>query len=235
MGLTGCVVETGVYANQFYPMLEELKMKHFPHSPDDDVILHRKEIIHKEGSFWRLRNPEVEKRFNEDILAFFEQQEYKVITVVIDKLAHIERYGIVAFHPYHYCLAAILERYCGFLNAYKVKGDVMAESRGGEEDSKLKEAYQNVYNKGTLFRDSSFFQNVLTSKEIKIKPKIANIAGIQIADLIAFPCKQSILVENKRIHEPDRNLFGGKVCEIIEKKYNSYNGRVPGYGRVFIK
>jgi hypothetical protein len=150
-------------------------------------------------------------------------------------MAHIERYQSHAYHPYHFCLAAILERYCGFLRFYNVKGDVMAESRGGEEDNQLKEAYQNVYNNGTLFRGSSFYQNVLTTKEIKIKLKVANIAGIQIADLIAHPSKKRILLENKRTAEPDRKIFGGLICEAIESKYNSYSGKVSGYGKVFIK
>ncbi len=235
LGLTGCIVETEAYASSFYPKLEELKQKHFPHDPDDVVILHRKEIINKESHFWRLRDPQKEGEFNADILKFLQEQEYKVITVVIDKMAHIERYQGFAYHPYHFCLSAMLERYCGFLYSANANGDVMAESRGGEEDRKLKEAYQNIYNTGNLFRESSFFQSVLTSKEIKIKLKDANIAGIQIADLIAFPSKQRILVENKRASEPDKKIFGGKVCEIIESKYNNYNGKVKGYGKVFIK
>jgi hypothetical protein len=60
LGLTGCTIETETYASSFYPKLEELKQKHFPHDPDDVVILHRKEIINKESHFWRLRDPQKE-------------------------------------------------------------------------------------------------------------------------------------------------------------------------------
>ena len=78
---------------------------------------------------------------------------------------------------------------------------------------------------------------MLTSKEIKLKPKHANIAGIQLADLLAYPLKQGILIENGRIPETSEELFGKRVCEIIKKKYNRrfLSGKVYGYGKVFLK
>lgn len=237
LGLTGCIMEVNGYRNYFYPKLEELKQKHFPHNPDDPVILHRKDVINKHGPFWRLREPEREKTFNEDLLSFLKEMEYSVITVVIDKKAHIERYQESAYHPYHYCMGAILERYCGFLHFYGAKGDVLAESRGGTEDRQLKEAYRSIYNSGTQFRHLNFFRSVLPSKEIKLKPKSANIAGLQISDLLAHPLKQEILVENKRISDTEEELFGKKVCEVIKEKYNRqlYTGKIYGYGKVFLK
>lgn len=176
LGLTGCIIEAQKYRSIFHPKLEELKQRHFPHNPDEPVILHRKDIINKRGPFWRLRDPEKEKAFNEGLLSFFEEMDYTVITVVIDKKVHIERYQESAFHPYHYCLGALLERYCGFLHFFNAKGDILAESRGGTEDRQLKEAYMCTYQSGTQFRPPPFFQSVLTSKEIKLKPKAANIA-----------------------------------------------------------
>ena len=235
LGLTGCVIESEYYRNAFHPQVEAIKQKHFVYDPDDPVILHRKEIINRNSSFWPLRNPAIEVAFNDDLLAFLRTQRYTVISVVIDKKAQVERYGDAAYHPYHYCLAAILERYCGLLKYLGARGDVMAESRGKEEDRALKEAYLNVLNAGTLFRSPEFFKEVLTSKEIKLKPKIANIAGLQISDLIAYPCKDAILIDEGRI--TDAGTFGIKVCEELENKYNYRRdtGRVRGYGKIFIK
>ena len=96
-------------------------------------------------------------------------------------------------------MGVLLERYCGFLHFYNAKGDVLAESRGGIEDKQLKVAYKTIYEGGTQFREFTFFQNVLTTKEIKLKPKTANIAGLQISDLVAHPIKHEILIENNRI------------------------------------
>ena len=236
LGLTACFVESEVYRTQFYPALEALKQAHFPHSPDEPVILHRKELINRRGPFWRLRDPENERRFNEAILHFLADQVYVLIAAVIDKRAHIERYSGAAYHPYHYCLAALLERYCGFLNRFNAQGDVMAESRGGTEDRQLKAAYRRLYESGTYFRDAAFFQKVLTSKEIKLKPKLANIAGLQVADLLAYPCKQEILAAEGRIEDPGE-VFGKEICHCIGPKYNRRyrNGLVRGYGQVFLE
>lgn len=237
LGLMGCIIEAEKYKNLFHPKLEDLKQKHFPHSPDDPIILHRKELVNKSSHFWRLRDTEKEKEFNEDILTYLSIMEYTVIAVVIDKKAHIERYQESAFHPYHFCLGVLLERYCGFLHFYNAKGDVLAESRGGIEDKQLKVAYKTIYEGGTQFREFTFFQNVLTTKEIKLKPKTANIAGLQISDLVAHPIKHEILIENNRITRTEEKSFGKKICEIIKRKYNRHycTGRVEGYGKVFIK
>ncbi|QGP92268.1 hypothetical protein MGLY_16390 [Neomoorella glycerini] len=238
LGLLGCIVEYEAYRTSFYPSLEALKQKHFPHSPDDPIILHRKELVNKEGPFWRLRQPEKEEQFNNDLLTFLQEQRYVLIVVVIDKKSHIERYGNAAYHPYHYCMAAMLERYCGFLNFYNAQGDVLAESRGKTEDQELRKAYQYLYNSGTQFRDATFFQKTLTSKEIKLKPKTANIAGLQVADILAYPLKQQILLENGRI-EPEvfRGKFGEQIVATVENKLNRhhYSGKIEGYGKVFLK
>ena len=178
LGLTGCIIEMEEYKNSFLPKMRDLKRKHFPHDIDDPVIFHREDIIFKSGPFCILRNPEKQNAFNEDLLKFFRDTNYIIITVVIDKKSHIDQYQEYAYNPYDYCLTALMERYCGLLKFNKSKGDVLAESRGGAEDRQLKETYRHIYNNGTRYRPKEFFQNVLTSKEIKLKPKEANIPGL---------------------------------------------------------
>lgn len=236
LGLTGIFIEGEYYRISFQPGMEKFKQKHFPHNPDEPVILHRKELVNRSGPFWRLRDSGKEQAFNEDFLKFISEQDYYIITVVIDKKTHMERYGEAAYHPYHYCLTALLERYCGYLNFYNAQGDVLAESRGGTEDRQLKEVYRMVYKVGTQWRGAEFFQGVLTSSDIKIKLKAANIAGLQLCDLLAYPSKQDILVEESRIDELGDN-FGRQVINCIDTKYNRqvYQGKVRGYGKIFIK
>ncbi|MBT9141140.1 MAG: hypothetical protein DDT30_01727 [Dehalococcoidia bacterium] len=233
--LLGLFVEVETYRMDFHPALENLKQTHFPHSPDEPVILHRKELVNCRGPFGRLKDPENEERFNGDLLEFLARQEYKLIGVTIDKKTHIERYGDAAYHPYHYCLAALLERYCGFLNFYNAQGDVLAERRGGSEDVQLKEAYRTLFRTGTYFHRPDSFQQALTSREVKVKPKSANIAGLQVADLLAYPVKQEILMDEGRISDPG-GIFGKDICRVITTKYNRqiYQDRVQGYGKVFL-
>lgn len=235
LGLTGCLIWDEYYRTEFQPDIEALKQRHFPHSPDEPIIFHRREIIYHSGSFWRLRDAEVRRAFDQDLLTFFLQKNFTVIAVVIDKKTHVERYGEIAFHPYHYCLIALMERYCGYLNFHNAHGDVMAESRGGKEDSLLKDAYRSIYENGSQFRNAEFFNKVLTSKDLKIKPKTANIAGLQLSDLLAYPTREEILLEQKRIADPG-NVFSKEICRVIAGKYNRqiFQGRTSGYGKIFL-
>ena len=232
--LTGCIFEPERY-RIFVRKLEEFKERHLSYDPDFPPILHRNDIINRRGCFGRLCNPMAKKKFDGDLLNLVREADFKTIAVVIDKKTHVEKYKELAFHPYHYCLTAILERYCGLLNFIGGVGDVLAESRGGREDKQLKEAYKRIYNAGTRYREPRFFQDVLSSKEVKLKPKRNNIAGLQLADILAHPVKQSILRENKKIPDPG-GIFGKRICEAVKTKYNKqlYSGRIEGYGRIFI-
>jgi hypothetical protein len=236
LGITGVIIKQEYNRTRFHPELEAFKQKHFPHNPDEPVILHRKDIINRIGPFWRLRNRERDEAFREDLLKLFKDLEYCLITVVIDKNNHIRRYGKTAYNPYHYCLMTMIERYCGFLKYHNAQGDVMAESRGKSEDRLLKAAYKSIYYDGTFYHSSEFFQNRLTSHEIKLKPKIKNISGLQFADLLAYPSKQEILIEYQRCSKYPEGSFTNMICDAIQFKYNRqiYQGRTIGYGKKFL-
>jgi hypothetical protein len=183
-----------------------------------------------------LRDETLRKAFDDDLISFFARQQYKIVAVVIDKLEHKRKHGSFAWHPYHYCLTALLDRYCGLLNHLGDTGDVMAESRGGTEDKQLKTAYQHLYQDGSYHRPSAFYRRALTSKEIKLKKKSANISGLQIADLLAHPSKQEILKNRDRITEDDLGSYCRRITPILQTKYNRqlYSGRIDGYGKVFL-
>lgn len=238
LGLAGCIIEKEYYRNTFHPEIEALKRRHFDYDPDESpLILHREDIVQKLGSFWRLRDEKSRIDFDNDLIRLMTTLNYRLITVVIDKQTHVTRYSRAAFHPYHYCLAALLERYCFFLGNSKSRGDVLAESRNGEADNQLKEAYRTMYNGGTNLRPNEFFREHLTSKEIKIKPKTANIAGLQIADLIAAPSKKEVLLESNCIDNREIGEFDARVWRAIRVKYHchSFSGKIIGFGRYLLK
>lgn len=234
LSLTGCLIEKMFYEKTFCLEMEQLKKSHFTYDHDDPLIFHREDMVNKRKSFYRLSKQDKEAAFNDDLLRFLKNMEYTIITVVVDKKNHIERYGCAAFHPYHYCLTAMLERYCGLLSYCNAKGDVLAESRGGREDELLKKAYRDLYNDGSKWRPGTHFQNVLTSKEIKLKKKDHNIAGLQLADLLAHPLRLHTLVENGRIAM--QKDFGVVITETVMHKFNKhgYSGKIAGYGRVLL-
>ena len=233
--LTGCIIESEYYKDKFQPDLERIKQKYFSYDPDDPVLFVRQKIISKYGAFWVLRDDATRQAFNRDLLAFIAEHEFLVIAVVLDKKVHHDFYGTSAYHPYHFSVAAMMERYCGWLGTKNETGDSMAESRAGQ-DKYLKEAYRNLYDHGTFYHVPYFFQRALTSVEIKLKNKDANIAGLQLADLLAHPCKEEILIERGLIQDT-RGSFTKEFRAEIEKKYNTSPfapGKINGYGKIFL-
>jgi len=107
----------------------------------------------------------------------------------------------------------------------------MAESRGGKEDRKLKDSFSRLWKDGTDYLTPERFQSVLSSKQLKVKPKANNISGLQIADIIAHPSRTEILLEN---NERDIELapFAKKIVAILKEKYYQYEGKI--YGKKFI-
>jgi len=171
-------------------------------------------------------------QFNAAVLNRLEDWQYQVITVVIDKKSHRDQYSVWRYHPYHYCLAVMLERYILFLHYGNHRGDVMVESRGRVEDEKLKDSFRRLYQDGTDRIPAERWQERLTSMELKVKPKTANIPGLQLADLIAHPSRREILLDNKLIAD-DRDTFGNKICAILrdDKYLRSRTGQISGYGK----
>lgn len=166
------------------------------------------------------------------MLAPIKRAEFKIVAVVIDKKELKLQYPTPA-HPYHLGLGFMLQRYCGFLNHINRCGDVMAESRGGHEDRLLKDSYARVYERGAWVKGATFFQQALTSKKLKVKPKSANIADLQLADLLANPLRKAVLIEERKIHG-SLAPFTRQILEAVKDKFNRhlYNGRVEGYGKV---
>lgn len=231
LSLTGVIIDLDYVGLVLHSQMEKLKSKYFDSHPDDPVIFHRKEILNAKPPFEVLRDEMTRDRFDREILALLERWEYTVISVCLDKNRHKETYQVWRYDPYHYCLAILLERFAFFLEQTKAKGDVMAESRGGKEDMRLKKSFSKLWKEGTEYLAPERFHEVLTSKQLKVKPKANNISGLQLADLIAHPSRNEILRENDLLNRP-LHPFGKKVIEILQKKYYQRGDRV--FGKKFI-
>ncbi len=232
LALTGVILESEYNTSVLQPEMDALKRQFFQKDPDTPVIFHRKDMVNSRPPFEALRDARIEKQFNQAILEGLERWQYHVITVVIDKKVHRDQYSVWRHHPYHYCLKVMLERFILFLHYGKHRGDVMVESRGGNEDEKLEASYSGLYMNGTDNIPAERWQERLTSHELKVKPKTADIAGLQLADLIAHPSRREILLDYKLIAD-DRDTFGNKICAILrnDKYLRSRIGQIPGYGK----
>jgi hypothetical protein len=234
LSLTGVILELGYVDAVVAPRLEALKRRYFVTHVDDPLILHRKELVNKRPPFDTLLDPDVERRFNADLLQLLQELDYAVITVVIDKLEHMQRYAVWRHDPYHYGQQVLLERYVQWLDRLSVQGDVLAESRGGKEDRRLKDSFERIHEHGTEFVGADVFARCLTSKQLKVKLKANNIAGLQLADLIAHPSFRASLARQQR--QALAANFGDQIAQILEdQKYvRSPDGKIDGWGRKWL-
>jgi hypothetical protein len=230
LSLTGVVIDLRHVEEAVAPGLESLKKRFFGSHPDEPVVLHRKELVNKKPPFGSLRNPDVEQRFNDELLNLLQRLDYAVITVTIDKLEHVTRYQRWRYDPYHFCLAALVERFVMWLNRRNARGDVMAESRGGKEDRRLKSSFARLCVQGTDQMEATQFLGPLTSRQLKVKSKANNIAGLQLADIIAHPIFKAMYCERECIARP--TTFGMRIFQIVEqtKLDRSPSGKLDGWG-----
>jgi hypothetical protein len=230
LSLTGVILELKYVAEVVHPQMEALKAEFFSSHPDEPIIFHRKEMVNAKSPFQVLREEKILRNFDGRLLELLREWRYTVITVCLDKKAHKETYSTWRYDPYHYCLAVLLERFVFFLNRRRAMGDVLAESRGGKEDSRLKRSFTRLVEQGTQFVDPQQFQSALTSKQLKVKPKANNISGLQLADLLAHPSRNEILKEHGLL---ERNIapFGKAVIGVLQEKYDQHGSR--SFGKKF--
>jgi hypothetical protein len=72
-------------------------------------------------AFKDLRDPTKREQFDTDLLRVIGEGSFRVMAVVIDKLALRQTYGDTAAHPYHLGLGFLLQRFAGYLNTTALK------------------------------------------------------------------------------------------------------------------
>lgn len=219
---------------KFHTGLESLKAKYFPSHPDDPpVVFHREDMLNARKAFRSLQDDSTRAAFDRDLIALIRDSNFKMVAVVIDKQRLKELYGNAAEHPYHLALGFLMQRFAGYLNYINRVGDIMGESRGGKEDRLLKSAYTEIYQEGVWKTEAHVFQSAFTSKELKLKPKPANIAGLQLSDLLGHPVKQWVLRE-KNLIDTVEPPFVALLMQAVRPKFNChlYTNAVENYGTV---
>lgn len=229
--LTGVILELDYVRTVLQQQLEALKEKYFDSHPDEPIVFHRKELMYRKFPFHALANGEVEKAFNTEYLNLLTTWDYSVIGVIIDKQEHNIKYSETwKYDPYHYCQEILLDRFCLFLKSKNAVGDVMIESRGGSEDMRLKKSFRSLIDNGTNFLTSEEIQKHITSKELKVKVKGANVAGLQLADLLAHAVRRYAFKTLFQL-EDGKQTFSDNIITILESsKFFRFDGIINGYG-----
>ncbi len=174
-----CVFHKRHYAEKIIPAIEKLKFNYFGH---DSVVLHETDIRKQRGDFAFLSHKPTYERFVDLLSTIMVQSNFILIACVVDK-ARLTRQDGEASNPYHIALDICLQRLHDFL-AEKGQQDlqthVIVECRGKKEDRELELEFRRICD-GNGSQDRTLpFQVVFADKK-------TNLAGLQLADLVARP------------------------------------------------
>jgi hypothetical protein len=230
LGITGVLVQKQRYESHIQPELENLKRQIFKYDADNPPILVRSQIIHHKSWFYVLQNDELNKKWENGLLEYIKSLKgyTHIFTVVIDKKVHLDRYPSLTFDPYAYSLSVLLNRVRGYLVKIKEQADIVAEARGRVEDLKIINAFKTLCEKGSLYGTGNYYKQAYPKDELIMKCKVNNVAGLQIADLVAYGQKVQTIKENKCLFSRDLEGF--------TKKLNAEaNSLVNQWGRYLLK
>jgi hypothetical protein len=233
LSLTGIVSRQDIHDDTITARLTALKANIF--GPDSaSIILHRREIIDRKGVFEALNDDPLRAKFDAQFAHVVRLLGGPAFTVSIDKQAHLEKYKVWRWNPYHYVMTCLLERFVLWLNRINAVGDVLGEARNPTHDAQLRRAFRRFYSLGTSVK-KEVVQRRLISKELRLELKTANIAGLQISDLLAHPAHRTY--KFTKLEEPIPDDYGATLAAILVKKTydrNPRSGAIEGYGRKWL-
>lgn len=211
--LTFCIFEKEAYRTSMVPLVQRLKFEFWGH---DGVVLHSREIRKSSGDFTILLNETVRNRFIEEMNQVVAQAPVTLVVAAIDKHRHVEKYHDPA-NPYKIALTFCMERLQRFLaerGQQHRKTWIRVEQRGRKEDDDLELEFRRIAAGGNQVGPTP-------NLDIRFMDKKHNSAGLQMADLLAYPVARHIIDPG----QPNR------AYELAELKFRrSAAGKVLGYG-----
>jgi hypothetical protein len=212
-----CIFHKRHYAEKIVPAVEKLKFNYFGH---DSVVLHENEIRKQKGNFAFLAHRPTRNAFMASLTSIMEASNFILVACVVDK-TRLNRSAGAASNPYHVALGICLEALRGFLaekGQDQVKTHVVVECRGKKEDTELELEFRRIC-------DGDNPGNRVLPFDIVFADKKTNLAGLQLADLVARP------VGLNYIRPQQSNL----AFELLKKKFFCEGGRTcvgTGYENV---
>ncbi|MCB1340204.1 MAG: hypothetical protein KDK24_03885 [Pseudooceanicola sp.] len=235
-GVVAVIFDLDYLHTTFEPSFDILRERHFERREDGRLpILHLRKMKNPDprGPFSSLLDAEKRALWEKDCLGMYRRAKYSVVSVGIDKIAFYAQHGSWQGSIYETLVGNAIERFFYFLRG-RGTGDVVAEATNSDLDGQLAAMYRKFWEEGTDHISADSLRPVLTSKEIKIKPKSKDIIGLQMADLLASTCFSHC----KRIYAkgPAFDPFAMSVADLMEgeKFYRNPATNDPhGYGRVW--
>ncbi len=187
-----------------------------------DIILHTADITRNQNGFERMKEQPFRARFYGELNALVASLDFKVVACAIHKEGHLQRYGVSAINPYMLSLHVLVERLCFEIGNVSGGGSIVAERRGPTLDHELELAYLSLKVQGTRYLRAVQIEDRIN--QLRLRKKSENVAGLQLADLVATPIGRHVL--GKADHDDYR---------IIESKFRRDRlGSHEGYGLVVL-
>lgn len=188
----------------------------------DDLILHTADITRNRKGFERLKEPAFRQNFYERLNQLMSELRYSVVACAVRKDDHLSRYGVAALDPYLLSLDILVERFCMDVGNVEGGGLIVAERRDLTLDHELELAWLNLKIQGTRYLQAKQIEQRILA--LNLRDKKANLAGLQLADLVVTPIGRKVL--GKTIKEDYR---------VVEQKLRrSPHGKIEGYGLVVL-
>ncbi len=216
LSLTGVACSLDDVRAIISPGMIRIKEIYFDAHPDDEtpLVFHRKDLLDRRGPFNSLLDSNRAAAFDSDLFRALCDWPYTVFTAVLDKHAFRERYPANRPEAYAHLLGSVVECYARWLAERSGRGDVMVESRGGKEDMALKMAFNRLVTAGGPDVPAVHVQPLLTSDQLKVSGKRANVPGLQLSDLLAHPSAGALQARYGFGTRPVD--FGGRVVDLLD-------------------
>jgi hypothetical protein len=207
-----CVFHKRHYSEKIIPAIEKLKFNYFGH---DNVVLHEHEIRKQKGPFAFLSHRPTRIEFMARLSSIMEAGNFVLIACAVDK-TRLNRAEGAATNPYHIALGICLEALLSFLaekGQDKLQTHVIVECRGKKEDSELELEFRRIC-------DGNNAANRHLPFDIVYADKKTNLAGLQLADLVARPVGLGYL----------RPGQANQAFELLKRKFYCDGGRAGAGG-----
>lgn len=189
--LAFCIINKVDYKNIIVPAIKQLKFDLFGH---DDIVFHEREIRKAEREFSILLNPEKRTYFHDSMNKIMEDAPITIIATAISKTNLTDKYSNPD-NPYNLGLGLCMERAALFLEqqgqADKLT-HIIVESRGRNEDRDLELSFRQIID-GVRVGSGLAYNIRKAHFDLRFTKKQANMAGLQLADMIARPIGRHVI------------------------------------------
>jgi Protein of unknown function (DUF3800) len=210
--LCGWVFKIKDYLQKECPAFCAIKFDHFGH---DAVVFHSRDIRKRQGAFQILTNNKRRRDFLADISDYFESSTGTLIAAGINKARLTQQYARPN-NPYSMSLLFCLERIYAHLRDLNQTARTLTcifEARGTAEDRLLAVEFTRICAGDNQWGPLPF--------QMVFANKLANMPGLQAADLAAYPIARKIINPNK----------SNPAYDSLRKRFRrSPGGNIVGWG-----